>query len=182
MTTVTLLWRADDRKRWKDEEYDQKGSVKLLLFRDTGPSFSQPGWIDIRGLDCANSTRRREGQQHSCRFLKIGKLRWVQVILKPLFSWQNFYHLYFDFNPLCGKTLIYKSKGTGWEEFDTCQSLLWGPSLWLAVSDWLFQSSPLLLDKIIATRIKWLIGWQNMPDSFSFKIKYLCIYLYLEKQ
>lgn len=54
------------------------------------------------------------------------------------------------------------------------------------VSDWLFlvdcsKAVQLLLDIIIAARKNMIDRMANLPDSFSCKIEYLCIYLHLEK-
>lgn len=51
----------------------RKAVCKLLLFRDKGPSYSQPGLIDIQQLDCANRGGR-EVANLPYRLLKTDEL------------------------------------------------------------------------------------------------------------
>lgn len=154
---------------WQQEGVGRRSKIrkavgKLLLFREKGPSYSQHGLIDIHGLDCANSDGWGEGLQHSYRFLTIGnfyvKFKFFSLIwclfLEDFKKKKNPAHLKSHV-----KSLIHKQLGAGWGDWGSirvyCEVL---------VSDWLFlvdcsKAVQLLLDIIIAARIKWLI-WQQI--------------------
>lgn len=152
-----MLPCSEQLKLGKDRSKIRKAVWKLLLFKEKGPSYSQPAVIGIHRLDCANSDWSDEGLQLSYRYLKMGnasvEFKFVIFFLFCLYG-RNCVHINLLKSHV--KALTPKQWRGGGRGGIYCEVL---------VFDWLFlvdcsKAVQLLLDIIIAARKKWLIGWQ----------------------